>query len=106
MSSLRPSAPGHLLVPHPRHLLHRLTLTTQTQEPSAMVSPPVKLLSTHRVEVQQDMGPVSLKVTHVSVRQGGQLQGRGWSKVRNPGHCKTGFNTWHCYKEGAGLSRI
>lgn len=32
---------------------------------------------THRVEVQQDMGPLGLKVTDVPVREGGQLRGRG-----------------------------
>lgn len=33
--------------------------------------------SAYRVKVQQDMGTFRLKVTHVAVREGGQLWGMG-----------------------------
>lgn len=37
---------------------------------------PVSPLPAHRVKIQQDVGPLGLKVTHVAVREGGQLWGR------------------------------
>lgn len=57
---------------------HCPALTTQVQEPGIhRVVPPWRFLSPHRVEVQQDVGPIRLKVAHVTVRERGQLQGRG-----------------------------
>ena len=69
------------------------------------VRPSVTLLA-HRVEVQQDMGTLGLKVAHVSVGEGGQLWGTraGSHKEKAPGRVHvTGLSSWGCCGDGAGL---
>ena len=69
------------------------------------VRPSVTLLA-HRVEAQQDVGTLSLKVAHVMVGEGGQLWGTGAGshKEKAPGRLPvTGLSSWGCCGEGAGL---
>ena len=69
------------------------------------VRPSVTLLA-HRVEVQQDVGTLGLKVAHVTVGDGGQLWGTGAGshKEKAPGRLPvTGLSSWGCCGDGAGL---
>ena len=69
------------------------------------VCPSVTLLA-HRVEVQQDVGTLGLKVAHVTVGDGGQLWGTGAGshKEKAPGCLPvTGLSSWGCCRDGAGL---
>lgn len=69
------------------------------------VCPSVTLLA-HRVEVQQDVGTLGLKVAHVTVGEGGQLWGTGAGshKEKAPGRLHvTGLSSWGCCGDGTGL---
>ena len=69
------------------------------------VRPSVTLLA-HRVEVQQDVGTLGLKVAHLSVGEGGQLWGTraGSHKEKAPGRVHvTGLSSWAYCADGAGL---
>ena len=69
------------------------------------VCPSVTLLA-HRVEVQQEVGTLGLKVAHVTVGDGGQLWGTGAGshKEKAPGCLPvTGLSSWGCCRDGAGL---
>lgn len=75
-----PSSPRLSASQPPPHISPSSPATTSSDPYNTGSRPqflPRTLPPTHRVEVQEDMGPVGLKVTHVTVREGSQLQGRG-----------------------------